>query len=175
MAAALTTTGASQARSATPPPEETAATMREVVDRFTGRHRFVGGDLEGKAREAAIEVVVEMNLIVRGMARKRLSETNRIASEIALDRKGDELTIRFDDHSHTAPITGPPLRAIATADGVKLLHRVEDGQLEQILQGEDGGRMNTFSLEPDGRMRLRVRVFSHRLPRDLRYQLTYEK
>jgi len=166
----------SRARSSSASPQKTSAAGNRVMDCLTGRYRFVGGERESRAWQEAIEdVVVEMDLTVRGMARKRLLETNRIASEITLERRGNELTIRFDDQSYSGSMAGHPARAITTADGVRLSHRVEDGQLEQIFEGEDGGRINTFCLEPDGRIRLRVRVFSDRLPRELRYQLSYEK
>ena len=106
-------------------------TMNEGVDRLAGRYRFVGGQRERKAWEEAIEdVVVEMNLIVRGMARKRIRKTNRIADEVAIEHRDNQLSIRLDDHTY---------------------------------------------IEEEGRMRVRVRVFSARLPRDLRYELTYEK
>ena len=151
-------------------------TMNEGVDRLAGHYRFVGGQRERKAWEEAIEdVVVEMNLIVRGMARKRIRETNRIADEVTIERRDNELSIRLDDHTYTAAFDGASHGTKSVGgDGVRVLHQLEGGRIQQSLLGEDGGRVNTFSIE-EGRMRVRVRVFSARLPRDLRYELTYEK
>jgi hypothetical protein len=177
VAAALSTATTGQAPIAGSPGHRAYGAPKDVVDRFAGTYRFVGGERERKAWEEAIEdVVVEMNLIVRGMARKRIRETNRIADEIAVERRDNQLSLRLDDHNYTAPIDGPSHGKVSGGgDGVKILHNVEHGQIQQTFLGEDGGRVNTFSMGKDGRMRVRVRVFSDRLPRDLRYQLTYEK
>jgi hypothetical protein len=148
---------------------------KDAADRFVGNYHFAGGDRERAARDAAIDDVVEdMNFLVRGIARKRLKESNRIPERVSISRKDSKLTIRLDDRTYTAPINGGAVDVVGiTGAEMKLRHRVISGRIEQIFEGKDGGRMNQLELDGEGRLTIHVRVFSDRLPKDLRYKLTY--
>ena len=162
---------------ASPPTTREGPMATGAVDRLAGSFRFAGGGRERAARDAAIEQVVEeMNFLVRGIARKRLREANRIRERVAISRSSDKLTIRLDGQPYTATINGPPVDMVAH-DGmeVKLSYRIANGRIEQTLQGAEGGRTNHFEVDGKGRLTVQVRVFSEKLPKDVRYRLTYAR
>ena len=173
----LAAAGVKPAVASPPATFEAQPLSKEAADRFVGSYRFAGGDRERAARDAAIDgVVEEMNFLVRGVARKRLKESNRIAERVSISRKESQLTIRFDDRAYTAPINGGAVAVVGiTGAELKLRHRVSNGRIEQIFEGEDGGRTNQLELDGEGRLTIRVRVFSDKLPKDLRYKLTYAR
>ncbi|HZO14830.1 MAG TPA: hypothetical protein VFB62_16260 [Polyangiaceae bacterium] len=162
---------------ASPPAAREAPMATESVDRLAGSFRFAGGGRERAARDAAIDQVVdEMSFLVRGIARKRLREANRIRERVAISRQGDKLTVRLDGETFTAPINGPAVDVVAR-DGMelKLRYRIAKGRIEQTLQAEEGGRTNHFEVDGKGRLTVRVRIFSEKLPKDVRYRLTYAR
>ena len=173
----LAAAGVKPAVASPPATHEAQPLAKDAADRFVGSYRFAGGDKERAARDAAIDAVVEeMNFLVRGIARKRLKESNPIAARVSISQKDGKLTIRFDDRTYTAPINGGSVDVVGiTGAEMKLRHRVSNGRIEQIFEGEDGGRTNQLELDGDGRLTIRVRVFSERLPKDLRYKLTYAR
>jgi hypothetical protein len=180
LAAALTTASAGLTLAGAPPsepPVTAAANDVETVDRFAGRYRHAGGERERKARDDAIDDVVDdMNFIVRGIARSRLREANPIAKSLGIAKKGKMLTITFDKRHYTGPIDGRTVKVVGvTGDEVSMRFQISNGRIRQIFQGDDGGRVNDFSLDGEGRVALSVRVHSDKLPKDLRYQLTYAK
>jgi len=117
-----------------------------------------------------------MSFLVRGIARKRLREANRIRERVAISRQGDKLTVRLDGETFNAPINGPAVDVVAR-DGMelKLRYRIAKGRIEQTLQAEEGGRTNHFEVDGKGRLTVRVRIFSEKLPKDVRYRLTYAR
>jgi hypothetical protein len=163
-----------EALAASPP---TAEVLSNVIDRFVGSYKFSGGDRERKAHDEAIEdVVSEMNFLVRSIARKRLREGTRIPSRVEISRKGNQLTLTFDGRVYSAPINGGAVEVeTVTGDTVELRYRVSGKRIEQHFAGDDGGRVNVMILGDDGNLKMKVRVFSSKLPKDLRFELTYSR
>jgi hypothetical protein len=151
----------------------------KAVAALTGEFRWIGGTAERKARDKAIDDVVDgMNFIVRGIARKRLKQANPIPRLVRIRRAGEDvLVIRIDKRVYRAKIGGPAVTVVGiTGDELKLTHRVVDNRVVQRFEGESGGRVNTFTplgKGDDKGMKLRVRVFSDKLPKDLVYGLSY--
>jgi hypothetical protein len=147
-----------------------------VADRFVGDHRFQGGDKERKARDAAIDSVVDdMNIIARGIARDRLKESNKIAERITIAREGERISFTHDGRRYTAVLGGPPVRVkSSTGDDVSLRYALRGESIEQIFVGEQGGRINTFKLTDD-KMVVEVRIHSEKLPKDVVYTLSYSR
>lgn len=163
--------------SADPPTTREAPMATNGADRLAGSFRYAGGGRERAARDEAIDQVVEeMNFIVRGIARKRLREANQIRERVAISRQGDKLTIRLDGQPYTATINGPPVDVVGH-DGMelKLRYRLAKGRIEQTLQGKEGGRTAHFQVDGKGRLTMSVRIFSEKLPKDVRYRLTYAR
>jgi hypothetical protein len=129
--------------------------------------------------DAAIErAIAEMNFVVRPIARGRLAKTNPRYERIALSRNDATVSVQFDARK---PIEMP-------ADGRAVSWVREDGekfevsaqwsaaQLIMHFKAEDGERVNTFVLEPDGSsLKLSVKLSSPRLPAPLTYVLAYRR
>jgi hypothetical protein len=148
-----------------------------AVDNIVGRYRFSGGARERKARDDAIDDVVrDMNIVVRAIARGRLKKANRIPARVRIERNAMQLTISLDGRSYTAPINGRSVEVTGiTGDKLQMRYRVRGDSIEQIFQGDSGGRVNTYRADSRSRLRLAVRVFSQHLPKDLRYTLSYRR
>jgi hypothetical protein len=142
--------------------------------------RFTFGDDPGERQgvDQAIEATArQLSFVVRGIARSRLRAANRIAPWVALERRGDQLVVRYE---------GRPAMA-ARADGqpvswkdehgatVSLQHRMEGPTLVQVLSTGEGARTNRFTAGADGSLRMAVEISSPRLPAPLRYALTYRR
>jgi hypothetical protein len=148
-----------------------------VIDRMAASYAFIGGERERKGLAEAIEAVVEaMNIFVRGIARDRLTETNQIPSSLVIRRQGRRITVSLEDRTYSAELGGPPVTVTgSTGDALRLTYRLRDQRLVQAFVGERGGRTNTYFVDAEGRLRVDVEVHSPRLPKDLRYRLSFGK
>lgn len=161
-----------------PPAPEIAPSPRateETLERLTGEWGFTGGTEErGRLAEEIDGLVEQMSVVTRGIARSRLTTANVIPEQVTITRSGDQLTIVFDGQSYTAALDGAPVEVTgATGEALTMRLRSTPDGIEQRFTGEDGGRANVFLPREDGGMQISVRVFSERLPDDLRYVLTY--
>lgn len=147
----------------------------QLLGQITGRYRFVGGKTQRRGVKRAIErVVSQMNFLIRGFARSRLEETNRVASKISIDRQGERITISFDERTYTAPLDGRTVWVKGvTGDKVKLKLRAGRKRLLQVFIGDRGQRANAFLPGNRRTLVLKVTISSDRLPGDIRYRLTY--
>jgi hypothetical protein len=147
------------------------------VDRFAATYAFIGGERERTGLVKAIESVVEhMNIFIRDIARSRLRAANEIPSALIIRREARRVTVSLGDRTYSADIGAPPVSVTGSSgDELRLTHRVRDQRLIQTFEGERGSRINTFFIDPDGRLLIDVIVRSPRLPRDLRYRLSFGK
>jgi hypothetical protein len=129
--------------------------------------------------ESAIEQsIAPMNFMIRPIARSRLVKTNPRYQRIAISHTDTITSVQFDARK---PIEMP-------ADGHAVPWVREDGekfevsaqwsaaQLVMDFKAEDGERVNTFVLEPEGKtLKLNVKLVSARLPAPVTYVLTYRR
>jgi hypothetical protein len=126
----------------------------------------------------AIEATVKkMNFVTRPIARSRLRKTNPAYASIALAFTGDEARITAGSgRAVVLPASGAPVRwkrsdgEVFTVSG-----KLQNGTYIETFDAKDGRRTNTFSLTPDGALKLQVTVTSPRLPSPLRYTLMYRR
>lgn len=128
--------------------------------------------------DAAIDrSIADMSFVVRPIARSRISKTNPRYERIALSRTDTTVSVQFDARK---PIDMP-------ADGHAVQWQREDGEKLDVsaqwsttkllmhFKAEDGERVNTFVLEPDGTLKLEVKITSERLPIPVTYVLAYRR
>jgi hypothetical protein len=149
-----------------------AASMRA---RLVGRYVYVGGERERAARDKAIDdVVADMNIIVRSIARSRLKAANPIPRKVAIAISDRTITVTLDSRVYQAPADGSPVKVKGiTGDELELRYHLDERELRQEFTGDSGGRNNRFRPMGDDRVRIKVRVHSDQLPKPLVYQLTY--
>jgi hypothetical protein len=77
---------------------------------LAGSYRYAGGDAEVKALFATVEdVVKKMNVVVRGIARKRLRKPNMPSAELTVSIDSAAITVaRTGLTSVVAPRNGAP-------------------------------------------------------------------
>ncbi len=155
-----------------------AATVEEQaeVDKYVGDYRFAGGQVEHDALLAAIDdTVADMNILARGIARGRLRDSNAVPKAISISRTGDDVAVAFDDRKYQAPLDGSSTTVVGiTGDTLNYRVSVSAKQLEQTFVGPKGARSNTMRREGE-ELKMSVEIRSDRLPKVLRYQLTFRR
>jgi hypothetical protein len=154
------------------------STAAVAATRYKQSFRYVGGAKQKQQRDAAIEKVVEqLNFIIRGIARRRLKDSNTIIPILNFSL-GPEKTV-------TTYVNGSEIRA--PADGstipwvdqygetIRVSHTIVGDELIQRMRGAHGNRDNTYRFSADGEhMRMSVKVWSALLPEPVRYSLSYK-
>lgn len=143
-----------------------------------GTYRFAGGREEVLAVERAIdEAVEEMNVFIRGIARRRLREPNLPTTELRISVRGDAITVsRTGQPKVSAPATGKqvPWRNPRNGNELEVSYRITpEGALEQKLIGDRGVSTNVFAISADGKLSMRTKVTADKLPSTLQFTTTY--
>lgn len=130
-------------------------------------------------KKAIDHAVSEMNFVMRPVAHGRLEKTNQPYQSVEIAIAGPNVSIKTDDRP-----------AIVTpAAGTAIKWKREDGEVfdvstalkdktrvDQTFAAEDGKRVNTFTVSPDGKtLTMTVTVSSSKLPRPLTYKQVYKR
>lgn len=157
----------------------TASAEASGLVTFAGAFVYAGGQTEQSAREAAVElVVVEMNALIRGLARRRLLEVTQPWPRISLDVTGANLAItRPGSIPSKVALGGSPLSFTNRfGDTVSILRRFSKGSIIEVIGDGSSRQTNTLSLTPDSkRLRVRCNIQSPQLPRNVVFNLTYKR
>jgi hypothetical protein len=151
------------------------------LQRFAGTYRYVGGEAEIRALDAAIDGVVEqMNFLIRGIARRRLRAPNLPSKEVSVFIEKGEIRIeRPGQPDVSAPADGTPITWRHPSDGdvFRVSHGIDKtGVLYQRFEGERSVSVNHFVLSADGtRLTIQTVITSDHLPAPLRFKMTYER
>lgn len=147
------------------------------IDRLLASYAFVGGERERKGVADAIEdVVSDMNIFVRRIARDRLTSSNTVPSGVRIQRDGRRIAVTVGERTYAAQLDGPPAKVTnSRGNELRMTLRLQAGRLVQDFQGDGGGRTNSFSVDGNGRLKMEVNVHSPRLPKDVVYRLSFAK
>ena len=159
------------------PAASTTSAPAALRARFEGTFLFEGGDSERRGVNRAIERAIDgMFFIAKPIARGRLRDKNHVLGFVGFHFHGGLLTA-------TAPLAPPivsredgtPVSYTTHGETMRVGQRLTPaGHLVEVFTTGDGSRTNDFYFTPDGAtLMLRVTVSSARLPRDVRYLLTY--
>ncbi|MFO0548074.1 MAG: hypothetical protein U0271_06785 [Polyangiaceae bacterium] len=145
------------------------------VKPFVGTYKFVGGDEERARVEAEIDSVCEgFNVLIRGLAKDRLMKAVVVPTSLVLTAEADVFTIREDEHPYAAKLDGTPIRVEMRSGDTMDLHYVFGEKLEQLFVNDAGTRTHTYELK-DGKLSMHVHITSPKLPREIQYDLTFER
>jgi hypothetical protein len=117
-----------------------------------------------------------MNFITRPIARARLAKTNEAYRTVRIQREAGTIAITYDQRQpQLMPADG---RSVdwTREDGEKfrISARMDQDDLVQTYQAEDGARTNVFHVDPASHnLTLAVTISSPRLPGPLTYTLSY--
>lgn len=164
------------AQTASEPQRDATAEVRE---RLNGApFHFVGGEQQRNTLQQTIDQsVAPMNFIERPIARRRLTDRNRIENTLAFRVQPGNVNVQLGGHATVSrdDFTPAPGRAI-TGEPMQIRQRIEGDRLVQSLTTSEGERRDEFVLSPDGhRLTMRVTVHSPKLRQPMRYQLSYAR
>ena len=128
--------------------------------------------------QAIDRAVARMNVMKKPIARSRLKKTNQPYQQVMIAQTSSEVTITADNRTPVVtPLSGTPIKWMREDGEVfDVSTQWEDGKLKQTFKAEDGQRVNTFTLNPDGNvLTMDVTVTSPRLSRPLFYKLVFRK
>lgn len=129
---------------------------------------------------AAIDrTVSHMNFLVRGIARGRLTKINPTPHQVRVDLEPETVSVAFDNGNPVVtPVSGDsvPWRNPLTGETNHARVVIAGDTVRQTISAHDGERENALIFSDNGaRLRLRVTVTSHRLPRPLVYELLFRE
>ncbi|MBK6689860.1 MAG: hypothetical protein IPG45_35675 [Deltaproteobacteria bacterium] len=153
----------------------TAAAADGAPSAFQGVWRHSPGAQEEQLRVQAIETATkDLGLLVRDRARQRLNERTTPASELKLLLEGDRLEISRQGNSLVLRLGAEPILVQRDGDEGRLSARVDGQTIVVTSQDEQGSRVTTYALSPDGKqLTLSVRLTGSRLSSPLIYRSTY--
>ncbi len=129
--------------------------------------------------DTAIESsTADMNFAIRGIARKRIAQTNPRYDRVRLAHSDATTVVQFDSRDAlNIPADG---RSIpwTREDGGKydVTAQWSSSQLVMHFNADDGQRTNTIVLSPDGlSIKLMARLVSSHLPKPIEYTLVYRR
>jgi hypothetical protein len=162
-----------------PAPVAPAPPPQPVQNRFAGTFKFVGGEAQRTTVANAIETAVqELNALIRGIGRKRLTESNVIREQITIAVDGAKVSMTFaPGRTLTCTIDGPAVDWTSdSGKPVKVKLTAVKGRLVHNYQAEDGSRQSVYTLDDAGdKLTLSVTVKSDRLTNPIKYALSYKR
>ena len=165
---------------ATSASDATAATAPATDARFTGHYRFAESPEAGQRRviRAVQPILRSINPIFRPLAESRLRETY-VPARIDLTVRGQHVAVRYvgreEEHTFRSRAGYPRTITRDSGQAARMTQLFRDGQLQQIFEGDQGGRWyNLFALDASAeRLTLRVVVTHERLTEPIRVELPY--
>lgn len=150
-----------------------------ALSRIVGTYEYVGGDEEIAEMKGAIDEAVEqLNVFIRGLARRRLLEANMPSETLTIAAKDGAITIaRSGQPEMRAPADGTAVDWKNPKNGnqFKISHTVtRKGVLLQRIEGDRGGSRNRYVLDDaKGRLVVEAAVIVDRLEEPIRFETTY--
>lgn len=149
------------------PPAEGA----DLVSQLEGDYRYASG--RGSVDRSIERVVSQMNLVTRGIARRRLAQNNKVPSKVSIERDGEEIVVTLDSRAYRAPL-GDSKRVRDTDGGTsRMRYRVVGKKLRQTFSASEGTRTNVFTPRKDGGIDMTVTIASPRLPESVHYRISF--
>ena len=143
---------------------------------LSGKYKYAP-EQSGDISQAIEQAIEKMNFIKRPIARGRLSRTNFAYQQIHIAIDGTEAEVTYDTQGPIRmPLDGPAIKwKRADGETFDVSAKFDGGKLVQTYKAEDGMRMNSFSKDASGSLRLEVEVSSPQLPQPVKYTLVYRQ
>jgi hypothetical protein len=147
-------------------------------EQFVGEYRQASAS---RAREdigdAIAQATAPMGLLARGIAKRRLEELNPAYPTIRVAQRGELLAASFAGRTYVAPTDGKLTRNEGPDGcGVDVSYAVVGNTLRARYVAKEGEKRVDLTAGPGGQtLAVRVTVLSQRLPRPVRYALSYVK
>ena len=140
---------------------------------------YAGGQAGRDAIEQAVdEAIADMNVLIRGIARKRLLEANAVIEHFAFALEGDPVVASYvGGRIIAAPRSGKSITwTDQYGEKIQVSHHYADGKLVQKMVGSKGRRTNIYRFSDDEQtMSMSVEIVAAQLPAAVRYRVTYRR
>ncbi|NUO51044.1 MAG: hypothetical protein HOV80_19485 [Polyangiaceae bacterium] len=162
--------GSAQAPVAPPESKPLPAPAPESpVAKFVGTYKWVGGVAEQRTLWGKIENMANtFNFIAKPIVRDKLAAGNQIPKTIRIESDGKDKT------EQRAPVDGTSTKIKATNGEMMDMSFDINDELVQTFKGNAKGRVNSYRLDGD-KLTFHVRIHASQLPKELEYELTYER
>jgi hypothetical protein len=128
--------------------------------------------------EVIENAVGKLNFVTRDIARERLKKLNPVYRQVAIISSSNEISVTVDNHRPLmTPAKGAPVAWVGP-DGAKVNASLQlaGRRLAQTSTSADGGRVNDYTLSPDGRtLTLQVTETSPKLSQTIKYKQVYRR
>lgn len=159
-------------------PEPAAAPALTIAD-FNGNFRYSGGSAQRADLDQAIEdAVMQLAMPIRGIGRKRLTNTNPIDDTLDIKVSGDKVQTIFESgFDAECTIDGGTVKWTSKkGDKYKVRVRKKDTKLVQVIEGEDGVKTTVFVLSADKQsLTVHHKIEADRLETPMTYKLSYKR
>lgn len=162
------------------PVSEAHAAVAEPVTEtaaWSVRFRYAGGQAGRDAVDSAIDEATEdMNVLVRGIARRRLRDANPVITELGFSLDGDPLRASYvEGRVVESPADGTTVDWVDQyGDTVHVSQKFSGNKLVQHMSDDNGSRKNVYRFASDGgKMTMSVEIRSKMLPQPVRYDVSY--
>jgi len=165
----------------TPPVQSTGSSVAASNhERISGEFVYVGGDKEAAARNAAIDDATDdMFFAIRGTARRRIRNSTPIAPRVRISFGDGNISVfAAGDPPAVSPENGKQINHKSReGDMIKLSQQITaDDRLTQTFVADNGGQTILYTVSPDGKtLWVSHTIRSSRLPKDVRWTLTYQR
>jgi hypothetical protein len=167
----------SAAPAAAPQPEPVAPTL--TIADFNGDFRYSGGSAQRGDLDQAIEdAVMQLAMPIRGIGRKRLTNTNPIDNSLEIKVSGDKVQTIFESgFDAECTIDGGTVKWTSKkGDKYKVRVRQKGTKLVQVIEGEDGVKTTVFVLSADKQsLTVHHKIEADRLETPMTYKLSYKR
>ena len=142
---------------------------------LTGTWYHEGDDAERAQRHDAIDRATrDMGALMRGRAHNMLREKTTPQREISLADEGDQVTVSRGSRRVTLTTDGSPTRVTGEGGAGTIQSLRQNGQLVVTFRGKSGTQTTVYHLSDDQkRLTLDISITGGRLPKPLRYRVTY--
>lgn len=145
---------------------------------YAGRWTFDESSGDRAAVDAAIELAAGgFPKLFRGLVRKRLEPSARIAAFFVFEPGDNAMTISTDvTVGWTTDLAGTPIqKTTPQGDQASVRRWMEGGALHTVGEAARGSSSYVFTLESKTVLRIDVTVSADRLPTPMRYSLHYTR
>ncbi|MFV8754219.1 hypothetical protein ACNOYE_27055 [Nannocystaceae bacterium ST9] len=164
-----------------PAPAEPAPVVAPAITiaDYEGNFRYSGGSSQRADLDQAIEdAVMQLAMPIRGIGRKRLTNTNPIDDSLEIAIDGDKVQTIFESgFDAECVVDGSTVKWTSKkGDKYKVRVRKKDTKIVQVIEGEDGVKTTVFVLSADKQsLTVHHKVTSDRLEVPMTYKLSYKR
>jgi hypothetical protein len=145
---------------------------------FAGTYHYLGGQKQKKELEEAIERAIEdMFGPIKGLARRRLRETQEPRSSFTISVDGDIVSVGLPGPKLLKGRVDGPSFKFKGADGISRdTHIRQRGRsLVVTIKGNKDKTVFTYRLGKDGWLTMKTKIEHVRMPAPLAFRLTYKR